>query len=249
MSFEEVLKVVFPLLEGTDLASCMLVCKQWQAIALDDYLWKCQCGKRWPSLCKRTSPPSTSYYKLFQSFYKRQKNRAVLPPRFSSKDIEFYIDIWAEGESIFSEVVPASVLQNGLKLQSRGISNMPRLHLDGPEYKMTLEVEPRLSVPVDQDVRVSVLVGRKDTNKVACIINNSLFDYMDRTAYRALAFDYIELSPSYPFVSGIRAWISLLFTENSTEEVINVCGIEMDFCDVANSEDEAMWLLDMLDWK
>lgn len=94
-----------------------------------------------------------------------------------------------------------------------------------------------------------MLVGRKDSDRVARVIDKSKFDYVDRTAYRALAYDYLDFSPFYPFVSGIRAWISLLFMDCGNEGVIDVFGIEMDFCDIANSKEEVLWLLDMLDWQ
>ncbi|KAM7516716.1 hypothetical protein LguiA_006299 [Lonicera macranthoides] len=249
MSCEEVLKAVFPLLEGADLASCMEVCKQWRDLARDDYFWKCLCAKKWPSICKRPSPPTVTYYKLFQTFYKRKSKRTLLPPRLSFADLEFYIDIWTEETLIFSEVVPGPVLQKGIWVPPPGICDVLRYHLEGPEYKMTLPVEPRFAVPQSQTVSVSVLVGRKDTNRAACIISKSVFNYIDRTAYRALAYDYLDFSPAHPFVSGIRAWISLLFMDHGIEGIIDVFGIEMDFCDAANSEDEVLWLLDMLDWK
>ncbi|GAB4827373.1 hypothetical protein Ancab_034259 [Ancistrocladus abbreviatus] len=249
MTCEEVLKAVFPLLEGTDLASCMLVCKQWRHVAQDDYLWKCLCAKRWPSICKRVPPPTETFYKLYRTFCKRRQIRTLLPPRLSFDNLDFYIDIWAEERLIFSEVVPGPILKTGIKIPPTGISDMLRFHLEGPEYKMTLPVEPRFSLPPSQTVSVSVLVGRKDSSKVACIINKAMFDYIDRTAYRALAFDYLDFSPVYPFVSGIRAWISLLFMDDGNEGVSNVFGIEMDFCDAATSEEEVLWLLDMLDWK
>ncbi|XP_010258102.1 PREDICTED: F-box protein At5g39250-like [Nelumbo nucifera] len=249
MVYEEVLKAVFPLLDGKDLASCMRVCRQWRDIARDDYFWKCLCVKRWPSICKRPTPPPLTYQKFYRTFYKRHSRRMLLPPRLSFDDLEFYIDIWAEERIIFSEVITGPVLRTGIKTLPAGISEMLKFHLEGPEYKMTVPVEPRLTVPLSQTVSVSVLVGRRDTNKVACIINKALFDYIDRTAYRALAFDYLDFSPIYPFVSGIRAWISLLFMEDGKDGVIDVFGIEMDFCDAANSEEEVLWLLDMLDWK
>ncbi|GKV08821.1 hypothetical protein SLEP1_g59783 [Rubroshorea leprosula] len=249
MSYEEVLKAVFPLLDAKDLVSCMLVCKQWRDIARDDYFWKCLCAKRWPSVCKRPNPPTITYHKLYQSFYRRQHRQTLLPPRLSFDVLEFYIDIWAEDNLIFSNVVPGPILQAGIKIPPTGICNMLRFHLESPEYKMTLPVEPKFIVPLTHGVSVSVLVGRKDSNKVACIINKSLFDYIDRTAYRALAFDYLDFSPDYPFISGIRAWISLLFMEEGNDGLIEVFGIEMDFCDVADSKDAVLWLLDMLDWK
>ncbi|XP_010259424.1 PREDICTED: F-box protein At5g39250-like [Nelumbo nucifera] len=249
MTYGEVLKVVFPLLDGKDLASCMRVCRQWRDIARDDYFWKCLCAKRWPSVCKRPTPPPLTYHKLYQTFYKRRKHKMLLPPRISFDDLEFYIDIWAEERIIFSEVVTGPVLRAGIKMLPAGICEMLRFHLEGPQYKMTVPVEPRFTVPLSQTISVSVLVGRRDTNKVACIINKSLFDYIDRTAYRALAFDYLDFSPVYPFVSGIRAWVSLLFMEDGKDGVIDVFGIEMDFCDAASCEEEVLWLLDMLDWK
>ncbi|MBA0831590.1 hypothetical protein Goarm_016046 [Gossypium armourianum] len=249
MSLEEVLKVVFPFLDGVDLAACMVVCKQWRHIAKDDYFWKCVCAKRWPSICKRPNPPTVTYYNLYQTFYKRKHQRTLLPPRLSFDDLEFFIDIWTEDKLIFSEVVPGPVLQRGIKIPPAGICDMLKFHLQGPEYKMILPVDPRFTIPWSQTVSVSVLVGRKDSNKVACIINKSMFDYIDRTASRALAFDYLVFSPYYPFISGIRAWISLLFMEDRSNGVIDVFGIEMDFCDAANSQEEVLWLLDMLDWK
>ncbi|GMI67440.1 hypothetical protein like AT5G39250 [Hibiscus trionum] len=236
MPCEEVLKVVFPFLDGTDLAACMAVCKQWRHVARDDYIWKCVCAKRWPSVCKRPSPPTATYYKLYRTFYKRQHQRTLLPPRLSLNDLEFFIDIWTDDKLIFSEVVPGPILRNGFKIPPT-------------EYKMTLPVEPRFDFPWSQTVSVSVLVGRNDSNKVARIVNKSPFDYIDRTASRALAFDYLDFSPYYPFISGIRAWISLLFREHGNDGIIDVFGIEMDFCDAANSEEEVLWLLDMLDWK
>ncbi|GAB2287732.1 hypothetical protein Dimus_022094 [Dionaea muscipula] len=249
MNSEEVLKAVFPLLDGKDLASCMLVCKQWSYVAQDDYLWKCLCAKRWPSICKRAQPPTMTFYKLYRTFYKRRRHRALLPPRLSFDSLDFYIDIWTEEKLMFSEVVPGPFLKIGLKIPPDGISDMLRYHLESPSYKMTLSVEPRFSLPLGQAVSVSVLAGRKDSDKVACIIDKAQFDYIDRSSFRALAFNYLDFSPKYPFVSGIRAWISLLFMDDGNEGVIDVFGIEMDFCDAASSEEEVLWLLDMLDWK
>ncbi|XP_028797899.1 F-box protein At5g39250-like [Neltuma alba] len=248
---EEVMKAIFPLLEGVDLASCMVVCKQWRDIARDDYFWKCLCAKRWPSINKRPNPPTVNYYKLYQSFYKRQRRKTLLPPRISFEDLEFFIDIWAENRLLFSEVVPGSVLQQGVKIPPPGVCEMLKYHLDGPEFKMTLPVEPRITVSSNQTatVSVSVLAGRKDSNKVARIINKSTFDYIDQSSYRALAFDYLDISPAYPFLSGIRAWISLLFMGDGNDGAMDVFGIQMDFCDVANTKEEVLWLLDMLDWK
>ncbi|KAI4375278.1 hypothetical protein MLD38_013166 [Melastoma candidum] len=249
MPDNEVLKAVFPFLDGIDLTSCMAVCKQWRDIARDDYLWKCLCARRWPSACKRPTPPTVSYYKLYQTFFKRRHRRTLLPPRLSFDQLEFFIDIWAEDKLIFSEVVPGPVFLVGIRVPPPGISDMLKFHLEGTQYKMTLPVEPRFNVPLCQKAMVSVLVRRKDSNRVACIVSRSCFDYIDRTAYRALAFDYLEFSPMYPFISDIRAWISLLFMDYRNEGIVDVFGVEMDFCDAANSEEEVLWLLDMLDWK
>ncbi|KAK1432911.1 hypothetical protein QVD17_09814 [Tagetes erecta] len=249
MTSDEILKAVFPLLEGADLAACMAVCKQWQNIAQDDYFWKCLCAKKWPSTCKNSSPPIT-YHKLFKTFYKRENKRTLLPPRISLHDLEFYIDFWADEKLLFSQVVPGPVLQKGNWSPPPEIS--PSMGFQGPDYKLRLPVNPQFSVPYSQTVRGSVLVARKDTNKVACIARDAMFDYIERSSCRALAFDYLALSPAHPFVSGIRAWIALLFDEDGVDGDdgdIDVFGIEMDFCDAANSEYEVLWLLDMLDWK
>lgn len=151
---------------------------------------------------------------------------------------------------IFSEVVPGPTLQNGIWIPPPGICDVLKRHLENPEYKMILPVEPRFTIPLSHSVIVSVLVLRKDSNKVACIIDKSGFDYIDRTACRAQAFGYLDLSPSYPFVPEIRAWISFLFLDNGNNEgIVDVFGIELDFCDATNTEKGVLWLLDMLDWK
>lgn len=248
MSYDEVLKAVFALLDGIDLASCMAVCKQWRHIARDDYFWKCLCAERWPSICKRPSPPTVTYYKLYQTFYKQQCH-TLLPPRLSFDDLEFFFDIWTEEKLIFSEVVPGPVLLAGNRAPPPGVCDILRFHLEGPECKMTLPVEPRVKIHLSQILSVSVLVGRKDSNEVACVIDGSVFDYIDRTAYRAMAFEYLDFSPVHPFIPNIRAWISLLFMEDGNEGVIDVFGIELDFRDAANSREEVLWLLDVLDWK
>ncbi|KAJ0973916.1 hypothetical protein J5N97_015881 [Dioscorea zingiberensis] len=140
---------------------------------------------------------------------------------YHSNDLEFYIDLWSEEQLLFS----------------RG------------NLRMVMHVDPRFTIPLGRTVTVSILIGRKDTNEVACIVNRSVFDYVDGSAFRALAYDYLKFSPGHPFISGIRAWVSLLFMGNSNENIIDVFGIEIDFCDAASSETEVLWLLDMLDWK
>ncbi|MQL85349.1 hypothetical protein Taro_017863 [Colocasia esculenta] len=245
----EVLKAVFPLLDGCDLASCMLVCHQWRDIARDDYFWKCLCAKKWPSVCKRQSAPTFSYQKLFLTFSKAHHYRSLPPPKLSFEDLEFYIDIWSEQRLIFSEAVCGSVLRSGIRSPPSGISDVMRAYLDGPDHKMLMPVEPRFTIPREQTVSVSILVGRRDNSKVACIVNRAGFGYVDWNAFRALAYEYLNFAPNHPFVSGIRAWVSLLFMARGSDEAADVFGMEIDFCDAASSENEVLWLLDMLDWK
>ncbi|XP_010553972.1 PREDICTED: F-box protein At5g39250 [Tarenaya hassleriana] len=250
-SSEEVLKAVFPLLDGENLAACMAVCRQWRDIARDDYYWKSLCAKKWPSVCKQSRPPTVTYYRLFQMFSNRQIQRALPPPRLSFDVLEFFIDIWSDDKLMYSEVIPGIALQGGMKIPPSGVSNVLRIHLERPDYKMIVPAEPRFTIPLNQTVSVSVLVGDKSSDKVARIINRSVFDYIDRSSYRALAFEYLDFSPRHPFISGIRAWISLLFmdVEDINDGFIDVFGIQLDFCDVANTKEEVLWLLDMLDWK
>ncbi|XP_073102961.1 F-box protein At5g39250 isoform X1 [Elaeis guineensis] len=244
----EVLKAVFPLLDGKDLASCMLVCCRWRDIAKEDYFWKCACAKRWPSICRRPLP-ALGYYKLFKTFSRPQRPQPLLPPRLSFNDLEFYIDLWSEQKLIFSEAISGSMLRTGIRNPPPGISDILKVHLNGPDYKMVVQAEPRFTITLGSTITVSVLVGRKDTNQIACIIRDSVFDYVDGSAFRALAYAYLNFSPGHPFISGIRAWVSLLFVANGNENAIDVFGIEIDFCDAASKEHEVLWLLDMLDWK
>ncbi|KAK4781402.1 hypothetical protein SAY86_015504 [Trapa natans] len=248
MSDDEVLRAVFPFLDEKDLVSCMEVCKQWREIAKDDYFWKCLCAKRWPSICKHPDPTIT-YYRLYQTFYKRHKRRQLLPPRLSFDDLEFFIDIWSDDLLIFSEVVPGPSLLAGIKVLPPGISEPIMSHLNCQEFRMALPTHPRFMIPFMQSASVSVLVRRKDSNAIACIMYKSLFDYVEWTSCRALAFDFLDFSPQYPFIADTRAWVSLFFIDDGSEGAMDVFGIEIDFCDSANSKEEVLWLLDMLDWK
>lgn len=244
----EVLKAVFPLLDGEDLISCMLVCRLWRDVARDDYFWKSVCARRWPSICK-SRPPSISYHKFFVTFSRPQPPQPLPPARLSFDDLEFYIDLWSEQSVIFSEAVSGNVLLKGIKSPPPGIPDTLKLHLDSNDYKMVMQVEPRFSLSLGRMISVSVLVSRKDTDQVAQIVNQSHFGYVDGNAFRALAYDYLHFSPGHPFISGIRAWVSLLFMANNALRINDVFGIEIDFCDAASSENEVLWLLDMLDWK
>lgn len=248
MSNDEVLRAVFPFLDEKDLVCCMEVCKQWREVAKDDYFWKCFCARRWPSICKRPNPTIT-YYRLYQTFYKRRKRRQLLPPRLSFDDLEFFIDIWSDDRLIFSEVVPGPALLAGIKALPPGTSESIKSHVDCQQFRMTLPIHPRFTIPSMQSASVSVLAHRKDSNGVACIMYKSLFDYVERTSCRALAFDFLDFSPLHPFISDTRAWVSLFFIDDGSEGAMDVFGIELDFCDAANSKEEVLWLLDMLDWK
>lgn len=253
----EVLKLIFPLLDGSDLQNCMLVSHQWKDIAADDYLWKCICIRKWPSFLKRRFSPTLTYYQLFVNFSKKQPQRSLLPARLSLEDIEFYIDVWSDQNLVFSEAVPGPILEDGIPNPPSGTYEVLRNHLVpkpngncGSNYKMMMPIHPKFSFSLSMSVTVSVLIGRKDTKKMACIIDKSLFEYIDGSVYRAMAFDYMRFSPLYPFLPGMRAWVSLLFMENdSSGGAIDVFGIEMDFSDIAQSKIEVLWLLDMLDWK
>lgn len=247
-SYGEVLKAVFPLLDGEDLCSCMLVCHQWRDISRDDYLWKCICAKRWPSICKKP-PPACNYYKLFLTFSAPPRPQPLLPAKLSFNDLEFYFDLWSEQKLIFSEAVPGSTLQTGIRKPPPGVSESLRAHLNNDEYKMMMKVDPMFNISLVRDVSVSVLACRKDTDQIACILHRSIFDYIDGTAFKALAYDYLKFSPNHPFVSGIRAWVSLLFLSSNADSIFDVFGIEVDFRNAANSENEVLWLFDMLDWK
>ncbi|CAA7055471.1 unnamed protein product [Microthlaspi erraticum] len=245
---QEVLKNVFPLLEGEDLAACMGVSKQWRDIARDDFYWKCQCAKKWPSVCKRNKPPTETYYKMFQTFSKRRLNRTLPPPRLSFENLEFFVDIWSEDKLIYSGLIPGVAFETGIDPLPSEISSVLRMFLGRHDFMMLVPAEPRFAIPLNETVSVSMFVARNDSDKVARIINRSVFEYIDHSSYRALAFEYLDLSPYYPFISGVRAWVSLLFMDVN-DGVLDVFGIQLDFCDVADTRDEVLWLLDMLDWK
>ncbi|KAJ4791582.1 F-box protein [Rhynchospora pubera] len=247
--YNEALKVVFPLLDSKDLASCMLVCRQWRDIASDDYIWKCICTQKWPSITKKP-PFGTTYHRLFVTFCKPPLQPPLPLARLSLNDLVFYIDLWSDKTLIYSNAVLGSALLVGLNTIPAGISDVLRSHLENSDCKMLLQLEPKITIPQGVTVTASVLVARTDTDKMACIMHKSIFDYIDLTTSRALSYDYLKFSPRHPFVSDIRAWVSLLILTNGSIGMnMDVFGLEIDFCDVARSENEIIWLLDMLDWK
>ena len=104
---------------------------------------------------------------------------------------------------------------------------------------MKIPVSPRFQVVFSESIHVSLLVGWRDSDKVACIIDKYGFYYVDGPANSALAYDYLQFSPSYPFVSEIRAWFALLLVD-AQDGNMDVFGIEVDFCDATNSDSEAL---------
>ncbi|XP_023746409.1 F-box protein At5g39250 [Lactuca sativa] len=255
-----ILKAVFPLLEGTDLAACMVVCKQWENVAQDDYLWKCLCIKKWPSIS--ASPLVNNYRKIFKALCICEKDHrpTSLAPGISLSDLDFYIDIWdadeGHGRLLFSEIASGPTLREGNMSPPDGIVPGLTDHLEGPEYKLTLPVKSSLSISSAQEVRVSVLIARKDSNKVACILNHLLDcnTCIDWSEGRAIAYAQIAEFPlACPFVnfatSNINCEISLLFiSRGGGGQCLDVFGIEMNFL-TAYTEEGVLWLLSMLQWQ
>jgi hypothetical protein len=180
----EDLKAVFPLLDGKDLVFCMLVCRQWPEIAKDDYFWKCICAGEWPSICKH--PPSdTNYKRLYLTFSKPQKIQHLPLPKLAFDDLVFYIDMWLEESLTFSQAVSGSIFRAGLQSTPRGVPDVLLTHLSSLDCILMMDAEPKLRIPMGHTITASVLAHRKDTNKMACIVNKSTFDYVDSNAARA----------------------------------------------------------------
>jgi hypothetical protein len=250
----EVLKLFFPLLNGADLAACMCVSKSWRQLAKDDYLWKRLCAQRWPSTCHSQGSSlaigeSRGYHKLFTSFsQKRQRSRPMPAPKLTFDDLEFYVDIWEGTSSVYSVVVNGALVRTQVFNPPAGICESMKVHLQSQAYKMAVPVSSQFEVCFSEDIHVSLLVRRRDQDRVACIIAKSGFDYVDGPGYRAHAYDYLQISPLYPFVSEIRAWIALLLVDGKCGRM-EVFGIELDFTDAANNDNEVLCLLEILDWK
>ncbi|CAM6103618.1 unnamed protein product [Calypogeia fissa] len=275
---EEVLKAVFPLLAGQDLGACMCVCKRWRDVASDDYLWKQLCARRWPSVLCSSSTSSSStggstgtqqqlqlqqkkgpmmaaggasrpYFSLFSSFCKRARKQRMPLPKLRFEDLDFYVDIWCDSKPLYSTVVHGPLVLSRILNPPEGISQALQDHLMNESYKLTVPVSPSFSVKLSETPKVSMLVRRRDDQRVACIMDMSSFDYLDGHGNLAHAFEYLQISPLYPFVSPIRAWVALLLLDSAEKEGQEVFGIELDFVDAANSEREVLCLLEILDWK
>ncbi|XP_002966587.2 F-box protein At5g39250 [Selaginella moellendorffii] len=266
----EVLKEVFPLLTGRDLAACICVCRQWRDVGRDDFLWRRLCASRWPSIClnssnshqRSTIGSSTigairGYRNLFSTIARSKRNRALPAPKLCFRDLEFYVDVWVGRKSVYSAIVAGPVVQSRIKDPPEGICDSMRQHLLSSEYKMSVPVLPYFQFSPSSDVSdsddgvcsMSMLVRRKDSDQIATIIDGSRFTYVDGLEKRAHAYDYLHISPLYPFLSEIRAWVALLLVERPPNTMAEVFGIELDFLDTASSDDEVLLLLDILDWK
>ncbi|MCO5585695.1 hypothetical protein L7F22_039631 [Adiantum nelumboides] len=252
----EVLKAVFPFLDGQELAMCMCVCKQWREVAKEDYLWKLACSKRWPSTARSSPLPSSSsspigssrgYYQLFTSL-SRHRLRPSPAPKLCFEALEFYVDIWIDSMAVYSDVIPGTVALTGILYPPPNICISMREHLQSPSSKMAILVNPRFRVSFEGTIRVSLLVRRRDKDQVACVIDRTGFDYVDGPGYKAHTYDYLQFSSQHPFVSEIRAWLALLLVD-APEGQLEAFGIELDFGDVADSDSQILLLLDMLDWK
>lgn len=79
-------------------------------------------------------------------------------------------------------------------------------------------------------------------------MDRSPFDYVDGPGYKAHAYDFLQFSPKYPFVYDVRAWLGLLLVDAKADKM-EVFGIELDFGEAADSDNEVLLLLDILDWK
>lgn len=248
----EVLKVVFPLLSGPDLAACMRVSKQWNFLSKDDFLWKNLCAQKWPSTCQGRGPlaigESRSYRKLFTSFIRRKRKPPMPAPKLTFDDLEFYVDIWMGQSSVYSSVVPGPVVLSRISNPPDGICEGMQMHLQSQSYKMTIPVQNPFKICFTEDVHLSLLVRRRDNERVACIIDKSGFDYVDGPGHSAHAYDYLQISPQFPFVSEIRAWLALLLVDGKAGQ-LEVFGIQLDFTDAANNDSEVLCLLEILDWK
>ncbi|KAJ4961575.1 hypothetical protein NE237_021485 [Protea cynaroides] len=258
MSHEEALRLVFPLLNDRDLASCMQVCKHWKDIARDDYLWKCLSARRWPSLCKRTTPPPVSYHELF-TLLDGRFHRMDRSPTLSFDDLEFYIDIWAEERIGFSGVVPCSLIRVGVKHLPPEVLAMNRPYLESDGYKIILPVRPKFSIPIEGDISISVLVRWRDENKFACIFEKGK---LDQNELQGFAPNILQFAPPITLnilkVHADRAFISLLFMPDFNFEGdfsllvhadrSRVFGIALDFGVNVRSKTDALLLLSVLDW-
>ncbi|KAH8947662.1 hypothetical protein BDL97_11G054500 [Sphagnum fallax] len=239
--------------DTSDLAACMCVSKSWRQLAKDDYLWKRLCAQRWPSTCHSQGSSlaigeSRGYHKLFTSFsQKRQRSRPMPAPKLTFHDLEFYVDIWEGTSSVYSAVVNGALVHTQVFNPPAGIWESMQVHLQSQAYKMAVPVSSQFEVCFSEDIHVSLLVRRRDQDRVACIIGKSGFDYVDGPGYRAHAYDYLQISPLYPFVSEIRAWIALLLVDGKCGRM-EVFGIELDFTDAANNDNEVLCLLEILDW-
>lgn len=252
----EVLKAVFPFLDGQELASCMCVCRQWRVVAKEDYLWKLACSRRWPSTARSSLLPSCSslpigssrgYFQLFSSLCKH-RSRPSPAPKLCFEALEFYVDIWIDSVVVYSDIIPGNAALAGIRHPPPNICDSMKEHLQSPSCKMAVLVNPRFQVCFTETIRVSLLVRRRDRDQVACVIDRTGFDYVDGPGYKALTYNYLQFSTQHPFVSEIRAWLALLLVD-APDGKLEAFGIELDFGDVADSDSQILVLLDMLDWK
>jgi hypothetical protein len=145
-------------------------------------------------------------------------------------------------------VIPGSLAIGGIRDPPPNVCRNMREHLQAISAKIAIAVDPRFPVSFTKNIRVSLIVRRKDRDQVACVIDRTGFDYVDGPSYRAHTYDFLRISSQHPFVSEIRAWLALLLVD-AQDGQLEAFGIELDFGDVTGSDSEILLLLDMLDWK
>ena len=83
---------------------------------------------------------------------------------------------------VYLDVVPSTLLQSRIINPPPRICNMMSDNLRSLPCKMTIPVSPRFQVVFSESIHVSLLVGKRDSNKVACIIDKYGFNYVDGPA-------------------------------------------------------------------
>ncbi|KAJ4961934.1 hypothetical protein NE237_021844 [Protea cynaroides] len=203
------------------------------------------CVKHWPSICKSsTTALPQSYRELSQMFSKRCHLKLHSCPKLSFDDLDFYIDIWDEEKIVFSEVISGSFLQGGTKDLPPRVCERHKTYLNSSRYKMIIPVDPKFCV-FSETVSVSILICRRDTNKLACIFQKSKLILL----YEGCPSNNLDFASPIAEIAGFLPWVYFLFIVDEDDgPVVNVFGIGLHFGSDTDSEYGVLSLLQMIDW-
>ncbi|KAJ4952217.1 hypothetical protein NE237_029049 [Protea cynaroides] len=103
-----------------------------------------------------------------------------------------------------------TLIQDGIEHLPLDVRKLHKYYLDKPVYKMILPIKPKSGIRMESSISVSVIIGRRDINKFACIFVWDKLDNLQGYAPNFFCFAS-TISGSILKICTDSAFVSLLF--------------------------------------